>query len=271
MFNQTEKSLIILTIIFIVLLVLFGIFIVSVIYKYQKKQIGYLKEMEELKIAHQNTLLQSQLEVQEQTFQHIAREIHDNIGQKLTLAKLYLNTLSFTDMEKVESSVTGSLGLISDSINSLSDISRSMGTEVLLNNGLVKGIELELRNVQKTGLYQCEFTVNGQEVFFNANTEIVIFRIVQECINNFLKHANGSSIAVSLYYHPDVLDLTVRDNGKGFTVSSPAAGAGLINIKKRAQMLDGSSLIESGGTGTIISIKIPINENTKQANPGIGR
>lgn len=271
MFESTKDQIIIFVLSVLILILFLSLFLILLVYKHQKRGVAFNKEIEELRIKYENTLLQSQLEVQEQTFQHIAREIHDNIGQKLTLAKLYLNTLSFTDMEKVESSVTGSLGLIADSINSLSDISRSMGTEVLLNNGLVKGIELELRNVQKTGLYQCAFTVNGQEVFFNANTEIVIFRIVQECINNFLKHANGSNIAVSLYYHPDVLDLTVRDNGKGFTVSSPAAGAGLVNIKKRAQMLNGGSLIESGSTGTIISIKIPINENTKQTNPGTGR
>lgn len=271
MLSQSERNFIIFIVSVLILLTIFGVFIVTLIYKYQKRQIAYFKEMEELKSAHENTLLQSQLEVQEQTFQHIAREIHDNIGQKLTLAKLYLNTLSFADIEKAQSSVAGSLGLISESINGLSDISRSMGTEVLLSNGLVKGVEMELNNLTKTGLYQCDYKVAGNEVFFNANTEIVIFRIVQECINNFLKHANSSSIAVHLHYHPDELVLTVQDNGKGFDVKKHPQGAGLINIQKRALMLHGGSHIESGSSGTIITINIPINENTKQTNPGTGR
>lgn len=271
MFNQSEKSFIVLLIVVVILLSVFGVFIVTIIYRYQKKQIAYFMEIEELKITHQNTLLQSQLEVQEQTFEHIAREIHDNIGQKLTLAKLYLNTLSYASLEEVKLSVADSLVLITDSISSLSDVSRSMGTEVLLNNGLVKGIELELSKLQRTGLYQCDFKVNGDEIFMNANTEIVIFRIVQECINNFLKHANGRCESIHLHYTADELELTIKDDGQGFEVNAAGTGAGLINIKKRAAMLSGVCVIESSNTGTTITIKIPINESTRQANPHTGR
>ncbi|HPH92038.1 MAG TPA: histidine kinase, partial [Ferruginibacter sp.] len=228
MFDQSKGGVLVLLLVFVSMLVIFVVFIVTLIYRYQKKQIAYFKEIEELKITHQNTLLQSQLEVQEQTFQHIAREIHDNIGQKLTLAKLYLNTLTYTSMDEVKSSVLDSLSLITDSIDSLSDVSRSMGTEVLLNNGLVKGIELELGKLQKSGLYQCDFKVNGQEIFLNANTEIVIFRIVQECINNFLKHANGTCESIQLHYTTDELELVIKDNGQGFETNSTPNGSGLI-------------------------------------------
>ena len=82
------------------LLLLFISFIVTIVYKYQQKQNAYFKDIEMLKTSHQNALLQSQLEIQEQTFQNISREIHDNIGQKLTLAKLHLNTLDHEDREK---------------------------------------------------------------------------------------------------------------------------------------------------------------------------
>jgi len=271
MFDKSKGGVLVLLLVFVSMLVIFVVFIVTLIYRYQKKQIAYFKEIEELKITHQNTLLQSQLEVQEQTFQHIAREIHDNIGQKLTLAKLYLNTLSYSSMEEVKSSVIDSLSLITDSIGSLSDVSRSMGTEVLLNNGLVKGIELELGKLQKSGLYQCDLKVNGQEIFLNANTEIVIFRIVQECINNFLKHANGTCESIQLHYATDELELVIKDNGQGFETNSSPHGSGLINIKKRAAMLNGVCIIESSGNGTAITIKIPINENTRQAIPYTGR
>jgi two-component system, NarL family, sensor kinase len=271
MFNKSQQNLIIFIIVVVILLVLFGTFIITIIYRYQKKQIIYFTEMEELKAAHENTLLQSQLEVQEQTFQHIAREIHDNIGQKLTLAKLYLNTISYTDSDSARLSVTDSLSLITDSISALSDVSRSMGTEVLLNNGLVKGIELELANLQRTGLYRCQCIISGTEIFFNANTEIIIFRIVQECINNFLKHANANSISVNLAYTAEMITLSIVDNGKGFDISAGSKGAGLVNIRKRAAMLNGNSSIESSTSGTVITIKIPINENTKQIQPATSR
>ncbi len=263
MFNQASgNSLIILIVVFITLLSLFGVFIVTIIYRYQKKQIAYYKEMEELKATHENTLLQSQLEVQEQTFQHIAREIHDNIGQKLTLAKLYLNTVAYTDMDNVKFSVNDSLGLITDSISGLSDVSKSMGTEIILNNGLVKAIEIELSKLNKTGLYNGTSNVTGKEVFLNGNTEIVIFRIVQECINNFIKHAGGNCITVCLNYSWNQLALEIADNGKGFNPGIASNGSGLININKRAAMLNGTCSISSNEKGTNITINIPINENT---------
>jgi len=271
MFSSPVDNLIFFIVFTIFLILFLCAFVILIIYKYQKKRNSFLRDIEEIKIAHQNTLLQSQLEVQEQTFQHISREIHDNIGQKLTLAKLYLNTLSYNSLEEVKMSVSDSLNLITESISSLSDVSRSMGTEVLLNSGLVKGIELELNKLQKTGLYQCDFKVNGQEVFLNANTEIIIFRIVQECINNFLKHANGRCESIHLHYTTEELELIIKDDGKGFEANSTSHGAGLINIKKRTAMLNGVCMIESSGIGTTITIKIPINENTKQAIPYTGR
>jgi two-component system, NarL family, sensor kinase len=271
MFDNPREEIVVFVLCVFILILFLSVFLIMLVYKHQKKGIAYSREIEDLRVKYENTLLQSQLEVQEQTFQHIAREIHDNIGQKLTLAKLYLNTLSYSSLEEVRLSVSESLDLITDSISSLSDVSRSMGTEVLLNNGLVKGIELELNKLQKTGLYQCDFKVNGQEIFLNANTEIVIFRIVQECINNFLKHAKGRCESIYLHYTADELELIIRDDGQGFEANSSSPGAGLINIKKRAAMLNGFCNIDSCGTGTTITIKIPINESTKQAIPNISR
>lgn len=271
MFNSTSKEVIIFLLSVFVLILLLGTFLVVLAFKHQKKGLAYNREIEELKVKYENTLLQSQLEVQEQTFQHIAREIHDNIGQKLTLAKLYLNTIPYNDINATRLSVKDSLELITNSISSLSDVSRSMGTEILLNNGLIKAIDFELAKMEKTGLYQCHLSIEGTEVFLNNNTEVVIFRIVQECINNFLKHAGGNNLAINMAYTATELSLTVIDNGKGIGTERVATGTGLANIKKRAALLNGSSHIESSSNGTHINIKIPINENTKQANYYIGR
>lgn len=266
MLSSPKSSLIYFVLFVIFLFVLLCTFVILLFYRYQRKMIAYNKEMESVKTAHQNMLLQSQIEVQEKTFQHIAREIHDNIGQKLTLAKLYLNTLSYTDMEQIRSSVADSLSLMTESINSLSDVSRSMGTEVLLNNGIVKGIELELSNLQKSGIYKCNYKVSGSEIFLNSNTEIVLFRIVQECISNFIKHAGGNEITINLNYTSNELSLEIQDYGKGFDAEAASNGAGLANIKKRAALLSGRSNIVSGRNGTTIIITIPMNEATKQIN-----
>ena len=140
-------------------------FIVTIVYKYQQKQNAYFKEMEALNVSHQNALLQSRIEIQEQTFQNISREIHDNIGQKLTLAKLHLNTLNFTNSDNTIMQVNDSVNIISEAINDLSDMSRSMSSEIILNNGLIKALELEAAQLTKSGIFKTNFSVTGNSIF----------------------------------------------------------------------------------------------------------
>jgi len=244
------------------LLLLFISFIVTIVYKYQQKQNAYYKNLEELKIAHETELLQSRLEIQEQTFQNISREIHDNIGQKLTLAKLHLNTIDFSDRKKSEAQAADSVNLIGEAINDLSDISRSMSSEIVLNNGLIRALEFETNQLQKSGLYSITLNVTGETVFLNANKELVLFRIVQEALNNIVKHAAATIIDIQLHYEVENLTLVITDNGKGFVQQQGRdPGTGLTNMSKRANTLNGKcEIISSPGTGTRIKVEIPLND-----------
>lgn len=248
-----------------ILLLLLISFIITIAYKYQQKQNAYFKEIETLKTSHENTLLQSQLEIQEQTFQNIAREIHDNIGQKLTLAKLYLNSFDFNDRETARQQVSDSVNIIGQSISDLSDLSRSMSSEIILNNGLIKALEAEIARLAKTGIYKINFSVTGNPVFMDSNTELVLFRIVQEALHNIVKHANATTIDINLHYTENLLAMQVSDNGSGVFVDENNIGTGLQNIKKRATMLKGNLSINSKpDIGTTIKIEIPLYENNKE-------
>ncbi|MBP6431306.1 MAG: sensor histidine kinase [Ferruginibacter sp.] len=245
----------------VLLMLLLVTFIVSVIYKYQKKQLAYFAEVEQLKITHENELLKSQLEMQEQTFQNISREIHDNIGQKLTLAKLHLNTLDFGNTSKIETQVNNSVDIITDAINDLSDISRSMNSELILNNGLIKALEFEVAQLKKSGQYQVQLFITGNAIFLKEDVELVVFRIVQEVINNIIKHANATNIAMQIDYGTTWLQLKIKDNGKGFSTAN-SYGTGLKNMQKRTQLLKGTfNIVSEAAKGTTITIQIPINEN----------
>src|SRR5690349_4385008 len=189
MLKAPTEFLVAFIIISVILILGLVAFISAIIYRYQKKQNAYFKDIEALKVSHQNSLLQSQLEIQEQTFQNISREIHDNIGQKLTLAKLHLNTLGYDDIEKTTIQVNDSVTMISEAINDLSDLSRSMNSEIILNNGLIKALEFEAVQITKSGKYKISFSATGNPVFLDANTELVLFRIVQEALTNIIKHA----------------------------------------------------------------------------------
>lgn len=259
MFNQTVQSIIVFTVCVVILLALFCTFIVTIIYRYKKKQNAYFKELEALKVAHENALLKAELEMQEQTFQNISREIHDNIGQKLTLAKLHLNTLSYGDMNNAKGQVYNSVTKISEAIDDLSDISRSMNSEIILSNGLLKGIEFEVSKLQKSGIYEIDLSITGEPVFLESKTELILFRIVQESIHNIIKHADATAICIHLHFADNLLRLIIKDNGKGFEKGENKEGIGLINIRNRTTLLQGHFVMNSNDKGTKLIIEVPIN------------
>ena len=259
MLKAPTEFIVVFIIISVLLSLALVVFITVIIYRYQQKQNAYFKDIETLKTSHQNALLQSQLEMQEQTFQNISREIHDNIGQKLTLAKLHLNTLNYADTDKSVSQVDDSINMISEAINDLSDISRSMSSEIILNNGLIKALDFEAAQLTKSGKYKICFSTTGQPVFLDENTELVLFRIAQEALNNIVKHAGASEINIQLHYDSVLLAMTINDNGRGFCIDENSFGTGLLNMKKRANMLKGNlSISSTPKICTQIKIEIPL-------------
>lgn len=265
MLKAPTEFIIVFILVSVILMLILVVFIGLIIYRYQQRQNVYFKDIEALKISHENELLQSQLEIQEQTFQNISREIHDNIGQKLTLAKFHLNTLNYLDTEKTKAQVQDSAIMIGESIKDLSDISHSMSSEVILNNGLIRALEYEAIQLEKSGVYRVNLQVTGETVFLDANSDLVIFRIAQECINNIVKHSFATMIEIAMHYNPGSLIMKIRDNGKGFEIDNGNAGIGLQNIKKRAKILNGTlDIISSPNNGTEIIIEIPFNENNRK-------
>ena len=266
MLNAPTEFIVIFILISVFFILSLVVFIIVIIYRYQQKQNAYFKDIETLKTSHENILLQSQLEIQEQTFQNISREIHDNIGQKLTLAKLYLNTLDSADTDINRLQVNNSVNIIGEAINDLSDLSHSMSSEIILNNGLIRALEFEAAQLTKSGIYKICFSATGNPVFMDTNTELMLFRIVQEVLNNIVKHADASDIDINLHYTDALLIIEIKDNGKGFYTGKTWPGTGLQNIKKRTHILKGICNIESNiGVGTQIKIEIPFYAN----NPSI--
>lgn len=258
MFNEATQSVIVFTVFVVILLALFSAFIFTIIYRFRQKQFTYFKELEALKVAHKNDMLQAQLEMQENTFQKISREIHDNIGQKLSLAKLYLNSIAYLKTKTPKNQVSDSLRILTEVINELSDITRSMNPGIILNNGLLNGIEFLIVQLQKPGIYIIDSTISGMPVSLDIDKELMLFRIIQESLHNIMKHAEATKIGIYLDYRAAQLVLAIKDNGRGFEKGVKNAGSGLMNIQKRALLLGGDFVINSGKGGTELFITVPI-------------
>ena len=247
----------------LILLVL-GLAITVLSFRYQKNQILNANGILDLKTNHQEDLLKTQIQVQEQTFQNISREIHDNIAQKLTLAKLQLNLIEFPGDKKMQSNISSIISLISESLNDLRDISRSLSSEVIISNGLIKALESEIIQLNKTGQYNIKLTIVGDSFFMEAYRELAIFRIIQESLNNILKHAEATQVNIDFHFSNAALAIKIIDNGVGFNIAEISNANGVNNIKNRAITLGGEAFIESViSLGTTVHIKIPQYESTK--------
>lgn len=242
------------------LIVALVVFIVIMLYTYRQKQFLFFQNLEQIKLDHEKNLLATQLEIQEQTFQNISREIHDNISLSLTLAKLQLNTMNLCDKEQAEIKLTKSIELISKSIVELSDISKGLNADIIKQQGLIKALEDETRRIWQAGLFSVDSQITGNPIYMDAQKELIIFRTIQEAFNNIIKHAAASHIQLNLHYNQTSLSIEVCDNGNGFdpNLAGEKNKAGLKNMKTRIKMLGGTMNIHSQpGQGSTLSFTIP--------------
>ena len=222
---------------------------------------AYQEKLNVIQADYETNILKSQLEMQEQTAQHISREIHDNISLSLTLAKLNLHTLDWNEREKSGEKVDSSIKLLTQSIAELSNISKGLNADVIIQHGLLKAIEDEMLRIRQASIFNLDVAITGNPVYMDNQKELIIFRIIQEAFNNIIKHANASKTRLALHYNAVKLEITISDDGKGFDTELAGSNreAGLKNMATRVKALKGDMLINSRpGHGTVLSFLIPI-------------
>lgn len=244
-----------------IMFLLLGVFILSFILFYKNRKKLYQSEKEIMKNSFQQELLRSQLEIQEQTLKHISQEIHDNIGQTLSLAKLNLNTIPAEKQAGLSEKITHTKDLVSKAIQDLRSLSKTLNTDTVLSPGLINAVEFELAQLQRSGVFTTELNIIGTPQKLDSKKELILFRMLQEAVNNTIKHSGANEIKVTMEYN-DSLTLTIADNGQGFTQLATRGfeeGLGLKNMRNRAALIGGTLGIQSNNnTGTQISITLPI-------------
>jgi signal transduction histidine kinase len=259
-----DKEVVISIVIICTLLIIILIgFIAFILLLYQRKQNLFNARLGTIKANYDKELLKTQLEIQEDTFQYISREIHDNIGQFISLAKLQLNTLDIRHDDKATAQRVGdTVDLLTRALDELRDLSRSLSSEVIHHGGLVKAIEQLVIQLEKLTTLRISYELKGDYQFLDEQKEIFILRILQEAINNVIRHSGADNLHIYLTYANNSLSMRICDNGRGF---DPAAiqqqkknTSGLSNMRKRAKMIDAGFQVESIlNTGTTITLIVP--------------
>ena len=266
-----ELSLIIVSSIFL-LFIASGI--VILILAYQKKQHQYFREREQLKTVFEKEILESKLEIQEQTLKHISQEIHDNIGQLLSIIKINLSTVNIIEAGESKEKIHDSRNLITRAIQDLRHLSHSLNTSYVDEMGFSGALLYELEMIRKSGSCDTEFSKEGILFKLDSQIELILFRIVQEALNNSVKHANPKKIIIFVHYRYNQVILTISDDGSGFD-PLPADGSengkfglGIKNMYNRARLINAEFTIRSApGMGTVIAIispkALPKSENNE--------
>jgi two-component system, NarL family, sensor kinase len=210
----------------------------------------------------QNELFNTIVTFQDSERQRIAQDIHDSVGSVLSAAKLQLSTLEEikddlpADHQK---NYKAALILLDQATQELRNISHNIMPAALSRLGLIAALENLIDKISTYSGVRINFNVYGFKERLAEKTEIGIYPVVLELMNNILKHARASQATVQLVRHPQYINITIEDNGKGFDVKTQRGdGIGLKNVMSRIQYLKGSINIDSEeGQGTSIMIDIP--------------
>ena len=243
----------------IFILFLAGLFILILVTYSNKRKKKFIQEKHLLEVAFNDQLLKTQLEMQEQTFNTISHEIHDNVGQVLSLAKVQLNILDQGETLN-RLLLAEAKDNVSKAMTDLRDIAKSLNTDRIQSSNLQQITTQELQRISRSGLMTVSIKSEGTAQNVQVHKKLIIFRIIQESLQNIIKHSKANNIDVSFSYSNSFLKVQIADNGIGFDKESPIKkdGLGLQNIVSRASLIGGEATIRSSpNQGTVITIISP--------------
>lgn len=261
-------SLVIIGILTILTMVFFVIFFILI---HQKRMFENRALIIEKENTHQKRLVNATIEVAELERKKIAANMHDDVGTALNVINLHLSRMArhTKEPELVEQLLKESKDLLNTSIETIRGIAKDLMPPVLIRLGYENGISELCRQLNETKAYEVVFSPSGEKLSLSKNAELQLYRIVQEVINNLIKHAKPTHISISVQLTPESYVTKIKHNGVGINSSMinnltlEKKGVGLRSIESRAQMINATvQYIIKNSTESIINIDVPKDEIT---------
>ena len=222
----------------------------------QQQQISFLENQQQV------ISMQSMINGQEAERTRIARDLHDGLGGLFSTVKMYFSTLEHQEKSLQQNDLfLQSFRLVDNAANEVRRIAHNMMPEVLLRMGLSKALKDLCNSINAGKKMEVVLQETGMDKRLDQSVEIMLFRIIQELLNNIMKHAESTNVLVELIRDENRLSVTVEDNGKGFDLTDEdgLSHSGLASVKNRVHYLGGNIEIESGkGIGTSVMMHFPV-------------
>ncbi|MFH6602930.1 sensor histidine kinase [Maribacter algicola] len=247
-------------IIFSVIAICLALTVVVLFILFLRRKNALLLEQAMAKETYERELSETQIEIREETLRNISWELHDNIGQLMTLAKIQVQMVPDKSKSLEEASDT-----IGKAIRELRVLSKLINPEALKNLSLEEALELEIERFNRLQFVDASLTVDGTPKPLNPKEEVIIFRILQEFFSNTIKHSKASTLCVGIDYMDGNLTITADDDGIGFDENLDFSGIGIKNMKNRARLINADLQIESEkGRGTMLRLLYNFNHKPNQ-------
>lgn len=245
-FLLTITTIIILIVILMMVLV-YGIFV--------KKKSELVLFQQKKEALFEQELAISQVEIKEQTLNYIGQELHDDLGQKLSVARLMTSRIEMAEEREKKDIALEINMLIGECIQDIRNLSKVFISKQVKHFGFVESLEREIFRIERLKLMDVDYRINNHDLEINPDHGLILFRIIQECINNVIKHAKSNKILVKIEDELNFIKISVLDYGIGFNTENRNDGSGLTNIKNRAQIINADfNLKSTENLGTEITI-----------------
>ncbi|MEH6407583.1 MAG: histidine kinase [Leeuwenhoekiella sp.] len=237
----------------VVLLILL-ITVIFLFHVFQKRKLKFINERNAAEKRYIEEVARTQLEIQENTLKNVSWELHDNIGQLLSVANMQLNILGKNAAD--QQGIDDVKDLIIKSLQEVRSLSKSLNNEVIDNLTIIESVENELKRFERVNFLKTQLTVKGEPWDITKNDRLVLFRIVQEFFTNVIKHAKADLLTVNFYFSPETINIDLNDNGIGFDIKTITQNSGLLNIESRAKLIGANlSILSKPKIGTSLKIK----------------
>lgn len=232
------------------ILLMLSVLVINLLLVGRNRRLKHNNEVLEMKSNFEKELMTTQVEVAENTLNDIARDLHDDVGQMLTFSIIQLNNFNIANDESLNKKLSEVKDSVQNTLQSVRGISKTLSNDYLTSFGIFESLNRLFERINKQEAVKAELQFPEGILFRSKSNELFSFRIIQELVNNTLKHAEATGLQLMVTEENSDIKILYTDNGKGIATNKiqPGelpTGLGFTNIYKRAELMKGKMEITS--------------------------